>query len=142
MLFGKAVAALRDGRLAKEPLADGVSPRQGKDTLGPTAAANSVAKLDHFSASNGTLYNQKFLPSALAGDKGLVNFGGMLRSYFDRKGMHVQFNVVDRNVLIDAQAHPEKHNDLVVRIAGYSAQFVVLAKEVQDDIVSRTEQHF
>lgn len=142
VLFGKDVAALPDGRLAKEPLADGVSPRQGKDTLGPTAAANSVAKLDHFSASNGTLYNQKFLPSALAGDKGLVNFGGMVRSYFDRKGMHVQFNVVDRNVLIDAQAHPEKHNDLVVRVAGYSAQFVVLAKEVQDDIISRTEQHF
>ncbi|MGK2888235.1 MAG: glycine radical domain-containing protein [Candidatus Malihini olakiniferum] len=89
-----------------------------------------MAKLDHFSASNGTLYNQKFLPSALAGDKKLVNFGGMVRSYFDRKEMHVQFNVVDRNVLIDAQTHPEKYNDLVIRVAGYSTQFVVLAKEV------------
>ena len=142
VLFGKDVGALPDGRLAKEPLADGVSPRQGKDTLGPTAAANSVAKLDHFIASNGTLYNQKFLPSSLAGEKGLRNFGGLVRNYFDKKGMHVQFNVIDRNTLIEAQKHPEQHQDLVVRVAGYSAQFVVLAKDVQDDIISRTEQQF
>ncbi len=142
VLFGKDVAALPDGRLAKEPLADGVSPRQGKDTNGPTAAANSVAKLDHFIASNGTLYNQKFLPSALAGEKGLRNFSGVVRSYFDKKGMHVQFNVIDRDTLIDAQKNPQAHQDLVVRVAGYSAQFVVLAKEVQDDIISRTEQQF
>ncbi|MCV4753217.1 glycyl radical protein, partial [Escherichia coli] len=123
-----------------EPLADGVSPRQGKDTLGPTAAANSVAKLDHFIASNGTLYNQKFLPSSLAGENGLRNFSGLIRHYFDKKGMHVQFNVIDRNTLIEAQKNPEQHQDLVVRVAGYSAQWVVLAKEVQDDIISRTEQ--
>ncbi|ABD86726.1 glycyl radical protein [Rhodopseudomonas palustris] len=140
VLFGKDVAALPDGRFAKAPLADGVSPRQGKDVNGPTAAANSVAKLDHFIASNGTLYNQKFLPAALAGDSGLQNFASLVRSYFDHKGMHVQFNVVDRQTLLDAQREPEKHNDLVVRVAGYSAQFVVLAKEVQDDIISRTEQ--
>ncbi|MGR6979972.1 glycyl radical diol dehydratase GrpM [Testudinibacter sp. P27/CKL/0425] len=142
VLFGKDVGALPDGRLAKEPLADGVSPRQGKDTLGPTAAANSVAKLDHFIASNGTLYNQKFLPSALAGESGLRNFAGMVRGYFDRKGMHVQFNVIDRETLLKAQQNPEQYHDLVVRVAGYSAQFVVLAKEVQDDIISRTEQHY
>ena len=142
VLFGKDVSALPDGRLAKEPLADGVSPRQGKDTLGPTAAANSVAKLDHFIASNGTLYNQKFLPSSLAGEKGLRNFGGLVRNYFDKKGMHVQFNVIDRNTLLEAQKNPQQHQDLVVRVAGYSAQFVVLAKEVQDDIISRTEQQF
>lgn len=142
VLFGKDVAALPDGRLAKQPLADGVSPRQGKDILGPTAAANSVAKLDHFIASNGTLYNQKFLPSALAGEKGLRHFSGLVRSYFDKKGMHVQFNVIDRDLLLDAQQHPEEHQDLVVRVAGYSAQFIVLAKEVQDDIISRTEQTF
>lgn len=142
VLFGKDVAALPDGRLAKEPLADGVSPRQGKDTQGPTAAANSVAKLDHFIASNGTLYNQKFLPSALKGENGIRNFSGLVRSYFDKKGMHVQFNVVDRDTLIEAQKHPQEHQDLVVRVAGYSAQFIVLAKEVQDDIISRTEQHF
>ncbi|WPC75814.1 glycyl radical diol dehydratase GrpM [Vibrio porteresiae] len=142
VLFGKDVAALPDGRLAKQPLADGVSPRQGKDILGPTAAANSVAKLDHFIASNGTLYNQKFLPAALAGENGLRHFSGLVRSYFDKKGMHVQFNVIDRELLLDAQQHPEEHQDLVVRVAGYSAQFIVLAKEVQDDIISRTEQTF
>ena len=142
VLFGKDVAALPDGRLAKKPLADGVSPRAGKDNKGPTAAANSVAKLDHFVASNGTLYNQKFLPSALEGDKGLLNFAAMVRSYFDHKGMHVQFNVVNRDTLIKAQKNPERYRDLVVRVAGYSAQFVVLAKEVQDDIISRTEHSF
>jgi len=140
VLFGKDVSALPDGRLAKEPLADGVSPRQGKDTFGPTAAANSVAKLDHFIASNGTLYNQKFLPSSLAGESGLRHFSGLVRNYFDKKGMHVQFNVIDRNLLIEAQKNPQQYQDLVVRVAGYSAQWVVLAKEVQDDIISRTEQ--
>ncbi|TCK88037.1 cobalamin-independent glycerol dehydratase large subunit [Natranaerovirga hydrolytica] len=142
VLFGKDVAALPNGRLATEPLADGVSPRSGKDQNGPTAATNSVAKLDHFVASNGTLYNQKFLPSAVAGDKGLMNFASVVRSYFDHKGMHVQFNVVDKETLLAAQREPEKYNDLVVRVAGYSAQFVVLAKEVQDDIISRTSHAF
>lgn len=142
VLFGKDVAALPDGRLAKTPLADGVSPRQGKDTNGPTAAAMSVAKLDHENYSNGTLYNQKFLPSALAGDEGLKRFASIVRAYFDHKGMHVQFNVIDRDTLLAAQAAPEQYKDLVVRVAGYSAQFTVLAKEVQDDIISRTEQTF
>lgn len=142
VLFGKDVWALPDGRLAHEPLADGVSPRQGKDVKGPTAAMNSVAKLDHFLASNGTLLNQKFLPSALAGETGLKNFASVIRSYFDHKGMHVQFNVVDRETLLAAQKNPEQYKDLVVRVAGYSAQFVVLAKEVQDDIINRTEQTF
>lgn len=139
VLFGKDVSALPDGRLAKTPLADGVSPRAGKDVNGPTAAANSVAKLDHFIASNGTLYNQKFLPSAVSGDNGLQNFASVVRSYFDHKGMHVQFNVIDKQTLINAQKNPEEYKDLVVRVAGYSAQFVVLAKEVQDNIIDRTE---
>ena len=142
VLFGKDVLALPDGRLAHAPLADGVSPRQGKDTNGPTAAAMSVAKLDHENYSNGTLYNQKFLPSALAGDEGLKRFAAVVRTYFDHKGMHVQFNVIDKETLLEAQRHPEEHKDLVVRVAGYSAQFTVLAKEVQDDIISRTEQSF
>ena len=142
VLFGKDVSALPDGRLAKTPLADGVSPRQGKDTNGPTAAAMSVAKLDHANYSNGTLYNQKFLPDALAGDEGLKRFASVVRAYFDHKGMHVQFNVIDRATLLAAQEHPEDYKDLVVRVAGYSAQFTVLAKEVQDDIISRTEQTF
>ncbi|WP_352398190.1 glycyl radical protein [[Clostridium] aminophilum] len=142
VLFGKDVAALPDGRLATTPLADGVSPRAGKDVSGPTAATNSVAKLDHEYFSNGTLYNQKFTPSAVAGDEGLQNFAAVVRSYFDHKGMHVQFNVIDRATLIDAQEHPEKHKDLVVRVAGYSAHFVTLAKEVQDNIIERTEHTF
>lgn len=142
VLFGKDVAALPDGRLARTPLADGVSPRQGMDTNGPTAAAMSVAKLDHANYSNGTLYNQKFLPSALEGDEGLKRFAAMVRTYFDHKGMHVQFNVIDRETLLAAQKNPAQYKDLVVRVAGYSAQFTVLAKEVQDDIISRTEQAF
>lgn len=139
VLFGKDVLALPDGRLAHAPLADGVSPRAGKDVNGPTAAANSVAKLDHEIASNGTLYNMKFMPSSVAGENGLRNFASVVRSYFDHKGMHVQFNVVDRETLLDAQKHPENYKDLIVRVAGYSANFVVLAKEVQDDIINRTE---
>ncbi len=142
VLYGKDVMALPTGHLAKTPIADGVSPRAGYDTNGPTAAANSVSKLDHALASNGTLYNMKFLPSALAGDKGLKNLASLIRSYFERKGMHVQFNVVDRNVLIDAQKNPEAHKDLVIRVAGYSAHFTKLAKETQDNIISRTEMSF
>jgi formate C-acetyltransferase len=142
VLFGKDVAPLPDGRLAWTPLADGVSPRAGCDTNGPTAAAMSVAKLGHEIFSNGTLYNQKFSPSALAGDDGLKRFEAMCRAYFENKGMHVQFNVIDRATLLDAQQHPENHKDLVVRVAGYSAQFISLAKEVQDNIISRTEHTF
>lgn len=141
VLFGKDVGALPDGRLAKEPLADGVSPRQGMDVEGPTAAANSVAKLPHAQASNGTLYNQKFNPKAVAGDEGLKNFASIVRTYFNHKGMHVQFNVIDRKTLLEAQEHPEDHQDLIVRVAGYSAHFVTLAKEVQDDIINRTEHN-
>jgi pyruvate formate-lyase/glycerol dehydratase family glycyl radical enzyme len=142
VLFGKDVGAMADGRLARKPLADGCSPRAGADTLGPTAAALSVAKLDHQVASNGTLYNMKFTPTALEGDHGLQIFCGFVRTYFAHKGQHIQFNVVSRDTLIDAQKHPENHRDLVVRVAGYSAMFVELAKEVQDDIISRTEQTF
>lgn len=142
VLFGKDVAPLPDGRLAWTPLADGVSPRAGCDTNGPTAAVMSVAKLEHETFSNGTLYNQKFSPSALAGDEGLKRFAALCRAYFDNKGMHVQFNVIDKATLVDAQKHPEQHKDLVVRVAGYSAQFISLAKEVQDNIIDRTEFEF
>lgn len=142
VLFGKDVAPLPDGRLAWTPLADGVSPRAGCDTNGPTAAVMSVAKLEHETFSNGTLYNQKFSPSTLAGDEGLKRFAALCRAYFDNKGMHVQFNVIDKATLVDAQKHPEQHKDLVVRVAGYSAQFISLAKEVQDNIIDRTEFEF
>lgn len=142
VLYGKDVGALPDGRLARTPLADGVSPRAGLDTNGPTAAANSVSKLDHANASNGTLYNMKFSPAALAGDEGLKKFAALIRGYFARKGMHMQFNVVDKATLVDAQEHPENHKDLVVRVAGYSAFFTTLARETQDNIIARTEMQF
>lgn len=140
--MGSAVGATADGRLAGEPLPDGVSPSRGMDCSGPTAAANSVAKLDHALASNGTLFNQKFHPAALKGEEGLHHLASLLRGYFDQKGMHVQFNVVDRSILLAAQKEPEKYRDLVVRVAGYSAQFVSLDKSVQDDIIMRTEHSF
>ena len=111
-----------------------------KEAAGISSA--SVAKLDHEVASNGTLYNQKFLPSAVAGDQGLMNFAAVIRSYFDKKGMHVQFNVVDKETLLDAQAHPENYKHLVVRVAGYSALFTTLSRSLQDDIIRRTEQGF
>lgn len=138
--LGAQTGATPDGRLAHTPVADGVSPSAGKDVHGPTAAANSVAKLDHGIASNGTLFNQKFHPTALSGQQGLENFVALIRSYFDQKGSHMQFNVVDRETLLDAQAHPEKYAHLVVRVAGYSALFTTLSKSLQDDIIRRTEQ--
>lgn len=140
--LGAQTGATPDGRYAGTPVADGVSPSAGKDTNGPTAAANSVSKLDHYIASNGTLFNQKFHPSALAGRQGLLNFTALVRAYFDQKGSHVQFNVVDRETLLHAQEHPEKYKGLVVRVAGYSALFTTLSKSLQDDIIRRTEQGF
>lgn len=140
--LGEQTGATPDGRLAGTPIADGVGPRGGYDIYGPTAAANSVAKLDHAIASNGTLYNQKFHPSALSGVEGLQNFVSYIRAFFDQKGMHMQFNVVDRDTLLDAQKHPEKYKSLVVRVAGYSALFTTLSRSLQDDIIARTEQTF
>lgn len=142
VIYGYDVGALPSGRIGGTPLADGVSPRPGKDVNGPTAAANSVAKLDHALASNGTLYNQKYLPSALAGDTGLLNLAAVIRGYFDKKGMEMQFNVIDRDTLIAAQQNPEQYKNLVVRVAGYSANFTKLAKDMQDNIIARTEQDF
>ena len=140
--LGAQTGATPDGRLAHTPVADGVSPSAGKDVNGPTAAANSVARLDHFIASNGTLFNQKFHPSALSGREGLEKFVALIRSYFDQKGSHMQFNVVSRETLLDAQKHPEKYKHLVVRVAGYSALFTTLSRTLQDDIINRTEQGF
>ena len=140
--LGAQTGATPDGRLAYQPVADGVSPSAGKDVNGPTAAANSVSRLDHYIASNGTLFNQTFHPSAHSGRNGLENFVGLIRSYFDQKGSHMQFNVVSRETLLDAQKHPEQYKHLVVRVAGYSALFTTLSKSLQDDIIRRTEQGF
>ncbi len=138
--LGFQTGATPDGRYATRPVADGVSPSAGYDVNGPTAAANSVAKLDHAIASNGTLFNMKFHPSALEGDSGLESFVALVRGYFDQKGSHMQFNVVSRETLLDAQKNPDKYRSLVVRVAGYSALFTTLSKSLQDDIINRTEQ--
>ncbi|MBE6701407.1 MAG: glycyl radical protein [Ruminococcaceae bacterium] len=138
--LGAQTGATPDGRYAYTPVADGVSPSAGRDVHGPTAAANSVSKLDHGIASNGTLFNMKFHPSALEGTSGIESFISLIRGYFDQKGSHVQFNVVSRETLLDAQKNPEKYQSLVVRVAGYSALFTTLSKSLQDDIINRTEQ--
>lgn len=140
--LGAQTGATPDGRLAGMPVADGVSPSAGKDTHGPTAAVNSVSTLDHGIASNGTLFNQKFHPSALNSDEALDKFVNLILTYFDKKGSHMQFNVVSRETLLDAQKHPENYKHLVVRVAGYSALFTTLSKSLQDDIIRRTEQGF
>lgn len=140
--LGAQTGATPDGRLANTPIADGIGPASGRDTHGPTAAVNSVAKIDHGIASNGTLLNQKFHPSALSGVEGLQKFCAFIRAFFDQKGMHMQFNVVSRETLLDAQAHPDKYRNLVVRVAGYSALFTTLSKSLQDDIINRTMQGF
>lgn len=138
--LGAQTGATPDGRYAHTPVADGVSPTAGYDVNGPTAAANSVSKLDHSIASNGTLFNMKFHPSALKGRSGLESFTALIRAYFDQKGSHMQFNVVSRETLRDAQKNPEKYKTLVVRVAGYSALFTTLSRSLQDDIINRTEQ--
>ena len=137
--LGYQTGATPDGRLAFTPIADGVGPASGRDRKGPTATANSVARLDHGIASNGTLFNQKFHPSALSSMASLEKFVAYLRGYFDQKGMHVQYNVVSRETLLDAQKNPEKYKTLVVRVAGYSALFTTLSRSLQDDIIARTE---
>ncbi len=140
--LGAQTGATPDGRLAYTPIADGIGPASGRDKKGPTATANSVARLEQCVASNGTLLNQKFHPSALSGMSGLTKFVALIRSYFDQKGMHMQFNVVTKETLLDAQAHPEKYKTLVVRVAGYSALFTTLSRSLQNDIINRTEQGF
>ena len=138
--LGAQTGATPDGRYAGTPVADGVSPSAGKDVHGPTSAANSVSRLDHGIASNGTLFNMKFHPSALAGESGLENFVALVQTYFEMKGSHMQFNVVSRETLRDAQKNPDQYRSLVVRVAGYSALFTTLSKSLQDDIINRTEQ--
>jgi len=140
--LGTVVGATPDGRKAGTPLADGVSPVSGRDNAGPTASVKSVTKLDHMIASNGTLLNQKFHPSALKDERGLRNLMAVTETLFKGGGLHVQYNVVSRETLLDAQKHPEKYRGLVVRVAGYSAFFTALDKALQDDIMARTEQVF
>jgi trans-4-hydroxy-L-proline dehydratase len=136
--FGKVTGATADGRKAGEPVSEGVSPVQGADRLGPTAVIKSVGKMDHV-RTGGTLLNQKFTPQLLADDEGLADVGHLVRSYFKMDGHHIQFNVVTADTLRDAQKHPDKYRDLIVRVAGYSDYFVDCGKELQDEIIKRTE---
>jgi len=138
--LGLRVGALPSGRKAKEPLADGISPCHNYDKKGSTAVLNSAAKLDHMKATNGTQLNQWITPTLLESEKGIQCFADLIRGYFDQGGLHVQFNVVSKDMLKDAQKFPEKYNTLMVRVAGYSAYFVGLDKCLQDDIIGRTEQ--
>jgi len=137
--FGKAIGATPDGRKAGEPLSEGVSPVQGADRKGPTAVIESVAKIDHVK-TGGTLLNQKFTPQLLADEIGMNKLAQLIRTYFRLDGHHIQFNVVDSNMLRDAQKHPEKYRDLIVRVAGYSDYFVDLSLDLQNEIIKRTEQ--
>ncbi|MDD8031004.1 MAG: glycyl radical protein [Acidobacteriota bacterium] len=136
--FGKVTGATPDGRLAGEPLSEGISPVQGMDRKGPTAVIKSVSKIDHLK-TGGTLLNQKFTPQLLADEEGLVKLKDLIRAYFKLMGHHVQFNVVTADTLRQAQKFPEKYRDLIVRVAGYSDYFVDCAKELQDEIIRRTE---
>ena len=136
---GKAIWALPSGRKAKEPLADGMSPYPGYDKHGPTAVLKSVCDVNHADCRAGTLLNLKLTPQLIKDEAGKQKLVALLRSEEVMGGFHVQFNVVDRDTLLDAQAHPEKYSDLLVRVAGYSAFFVDLRKEAQDLIINRTE---
>ena len=143
---GAMQGATPDGRKAGEAVADGVSPvhtsRGSHDVSGPTAVVKSVSKLDHMSASNGTLLNMKFAPSTIAGNVGDENFVDMMKVYFQRKAFHNQINVIDRETLLAAQKDPDKYRGLIVRVAGYSAYFTEMDVSLQKDLIERTEYVF
>jgi len=136
---GDITGATPDGRYGGEVLADGsMSPMRGRDTNGPTAIIKSASKIDQALYAS-TLLNMKFHPSTLGNTEDLRKLATLIKTYFSLGGKHVQFNVVNRETLLEAQKHPENHSDLVVRVAGYSAYFVQLGKRIQDEIIARTE---
>jgi pyruvate-formate lyase len=137
--LGLAVGATPDGRRAGAPLAQGISPVQGRDRQGPTAAMRSAARLNHTLVSNGSALNQKLNPAFLRGGKGAETLAGLLNGYFRLGGMQLQWNLVDREMLLAAQRRPEDYRDLIVRVSGYSAHFTDLERVVQDEIVGRME---
>ncbi len=138
--MGKQMSALPSGRSKGEPLADGIAPTDGSDCLGPTAALNSVARLDHSRLANGINLNLKFDANTVKGTKGPLLLGGLTKGYFTQGGMQVQINVLDPAVLMAARMTPEKYRNLLVRVSGYSAYFVDLTPEMQDEIIARTRQ--
>ena len=137
--FGSVLGASPNGRLAHKPVSEGISPEKSADRLGPTAVIRSAAKMDQL-LTGGTLLNQKFNPAAVAGEAGLEHMAALVRAYFSLDGHHIQFNVIDRSTLLAAQEHPEDYKDLIVRVAGYSDHFHNLSRELQDEIIERTEQ--
>jgi len=136
--FGSVIGATPDGRKAERPLSEGISPVQGADRNGPTAVIKSAAKMDQL-RTGGALLNQKFTPQVVAGEEGLKKLKDLIRAYFKLDGHHIQFNIVDARTLKDAQKNPEKYNNLIVRVAGYSDYFNNLTKALQDEIIERTE---
>jgi pyruvate formate-lyase/glycerol dehydratase family glycyl radical enzyme len=136
--FGSVIGATPDGRYAGVPLSEGISPVQGMDRQGPTAVLKSAAKIDHI-RTGGTLLNQKFTPQFFEHEDGIEKVMHLIRAYFKMDGHHIQFNVVTAETLKDAQKHPEKYKDLIVRVAGYSDYFVDLGEDLQNEIIRRTE---
>ncbi len=136
--FGSVTGAMPDGRKAGLPLSEGISPVQGADRHGPTAVIKSAAKMDHIK-TGGTLLNMKFTPSLVSDENGVDKWAHLVRTYFRMDGHHVQFNVVRADLLREAQANPDAHRDLIVRVAGYSDYFCDLSKALQEEIIARTE---
>ena len=136
--FGSVTGAMPDGRKAELPLSEGISPVQGADRHGPTAVVKSAGKMDHVK-TGGTLLNMKFSPSLLAGEEGIDHLSHLIRGYFKLDGHHMQFNVVSADTLREAQEDPSANRDLIVRVAGYSDYFCDLSRELQDEIITRTE---
>lgn len=136
--FGSVMQASPDGRKAGQPVSEGISPVQGADTRGPSAVIKSAAKIDHL-RTGGTLLNQKFSPSFFEDDEAIRKVSQLVRSYFRMDGHHIQFNVLNAEILRDAQKHPEKYRDLIVRVAGYSDYFNDLGEDLQEEIIRRTE---
>lgn len=138
VLQGKTIGATPDGRLAGEPVSDNASPMVGRDVTSPTAAIKSVASIDQSGCNNGALFNIKFSPSVVKGEQGLNVLKSCIQSYFDMNGEHIQANVVDADTLRAAQENPSEYRDMLIRVAGYSAYFVELDREVQNNIIERT----
>ncbi len=141
--LGKIVSATPNGRRAGEPLSEGISPSQGADINGPTVSLSSIAATKNTRYTNraARLLNVKLSPQAVAGEQGTRNLSSMIRSWCDQKHWHIQFNIINRSTLIAAQKDPEKYRNLLVRVAGYSAYFVDLSKQLQNEIINRTEHH-
>jgi formate C-acetyltransferase len=137
--FGERCGATPDGRKAREPFNDNISPVHGRARKGPTAVARSVGKLDMVRINQGAILNMRFSPSTLQGDEGLAKFADFIRGYVRLGGWHNQFNVISTETLRQAQKHPERYRGLVIRVSGYSALFVELSPEVQEDIIARVE---